>query len=332
MSTALDFQPEVKSMWGQFSPRQEFKTITLPSGVEVGLAKGLLATWDIDEGNDHFIKGAFLDSIAEHRARGMRQIRLSDEHSWEGLIGGFPIENVKETDAGLEVEANINLMHSKGRDVWALIMQRVIVDFSIGYSVQDFEDKDNIRKIFKATIWHGSTVSEPMNRAAQIQAIKSLQAKLPIAPEDTEWVREEAWKRVRLVSSNPALTCIGHKSVCDVVNGVITIIPQALTELVESGVHAPDEIRMVERYYAAMKKASPFDRAERQFFTREDAEAISAKELELLLVSTDRLSKKTAKYLVSRFEGLDSGDGVHQDPKSNGIAELIKSMRATRGA
>lgn len=332
MSAAIDYQPEIKSMWGQFASQQEFKTLTLPSGVEVGVVKGLLATWDIDEGNDQFVRGAFLESIREHKARGMRQIRLSDEHGWDALIGGFPIESVHETSAGLEVEAHINVMHSKGRDVWALIQQRVIVDFSIGYSVKDWEVKDDIRIISKASIWHGSTVSEPMNRAAQIIAIKSLQAKLPIAPQDTPWNRDEAWIRIRESRFDPAVACIGHKSVCDVVDGVLTVIPGALDEFVKDGVHTPEEICVAERYFAAMKKASPFDRSDRQFFTKSDAESLTAKELESLLVSTGRLSNKTAKYLVSRVEGLDSGEGVHHSPESNAVAALIKSMRVARGA
>ncbi len=331
MSAALDHRAEIKDIWGKFTQNQEFKTLHLPNGgPEVGVVKGLLATWDIDEGQDQFVRGAFLESIAEHKSRDMRQLRISDEH--RDLIGGAPIEDVRETSAGLEIEAHINLEHSDGKNVWALIRQGVIVDFSIGFSAIDWEIKDDIRIISKALIWHGSTVGEPMNRAAQIQAIKSLQAKLPIAPEDYAWNRAEAWERLRASGSDLALACIGHKSVCDFVDGKVTVIPQALTELVESGVHGTEEIRLVERFYAAMKKASPFDRADRQFFTREDAEKISAKELESLLLSTDRLSKKTAKYLVSRVEGLDSGEHVHNSPGYNAVAELIQSMRTDRGA
>jgi len=97
---------------------------------------------------------------------------------------------------------------------------------------------------------------------------------------------------------------------------------------VKGGVHDTDEIRLVERYYAAMKKASPFDRSERQFFTREDVEKITAKELESFLVSTDRLSKRAAKFLVSRVEGLDTGAHVHNPNRTNGLAEIRKELRA----
>lgn len=328
MSAATEYQPEIKQMWGKFIPKQEFKTLMLPSGVEVGVVPGLLATWDIDEGNDRFHKGAFLDSIQEHKDRDMRQVRISHEHF--GLIGGAPIEGVHETSAGLEIEAHVNLEHSEGKDVWALIRQGVLVDFSIGFSAIDWEIKDDIRIISKALIWHGSTVGEPMNRAAQIQAVKSLQAKLPIAPESTEWNREEAWKRLR-ATGNVMLGCIGRILVCDLVEGEVTVIPQALDELVKSGVHAPEEIRLVERYFAAMKKSSPFDRSERQFFTKTDAESLTAKELEDLLVSTDRVSRKTAKYLVSRVEGLDTRGDVH-NPPSTMVAKMLNDLRAARGA
>ena len=326
MSAAAAHTPEIKNMWGKFIPNQEFKTLILPSGVEVGVAKGLLATWGIDEGNDQFVKGAFADSIKEHRSRNMRQLRISNEHA--GLIGGAPIESVRETSEGLEIEAHINLEHTDGKNVWALTRQEVIVDFSIGFTAIDWEFKDEIRLISKATIWHGSTVSEPMNRAAQIQAVKSFQAKLPIAPEDYEWNRGEAWKRLRASNHDLTVALIGHNPVCDIVGGAVTVIPQALDELVKGGVHDTDEIRLVERYYAAMKKASPFDRSERQFFTREDVEKITAKELESFLVSTDRLSKRAAKFLVSRVEGLDTGAHVHNPNRTNGLAEIRKELRA----
>ncbi len=331
MSAAIDYSKasgEVKNMWGQFVQGQEFKTLHLEGGVEVGVVKGLLATWDIDEGNDRFHRGAFLESIEEHKQRNMRQIRISNEHSRDGLIGGAPIEMVRETEAGLEIVAHINLEHSDGKNIWALIRQGVLVDFSIGYTAVDWAIENEVREITKALIWHGSTVSEPMNRNAQIQAIKALQTKLPIAADDTGWDREAAWKRVQASKHSPALTCIGHKSVCDIIDGELKVIPQALRELVEAGVHDPEEVRIVERYYAAMKKASPFKRADRQFWTKADAETITAKELEGLLFSTDRLSRKTAKYLVSRMKGLDYPEDLPNDHGTDSMAEILKELRA----
>ena len=76
---ALDLSPEHKTVWGRFHANQEFKTLHLPGDIEVGVAAGLLATWDLDEGRDRFHQGAFLQSIEEHKERDNRQIRLSHQ-------------------------------------------------------------------------------------------------------------------------------------------------------------------------------------------------------------------------------------------------------------
>lgn len=329
MSTALNMQPEIKVVWGKFLPDQEFKVLSLPGGVEVGVAKGFLATWDLDEGNDRFHRGAFLESIAEHRGRDNRQVRLVDEHFV--LMGGFPIEEVAETEQGLEVTAHINLKHSKGADIWELVKQKVVVDFSIGFQARDWKIVDDVREIFKAIIWHGSTVSEPMNRGAQIFSFKSRVPLFPIASEDEEWNYDDAWKRIQESHFDPRTALIGRKCVCDVVEGQLTVIPKALSEAVEHVSDNLDEIRLVERYYSQMKKASPFDRKQRQYWSRADIEGITAKECETLLLESGAFSKKAARFLVSRIEGLDSGEDVEHDIGTS-VEDIISELRGTRAS
>lgn len=314
---------EIKTVAGMFRP--EFKTAHLPSGVEVGVVPGLLATWDIDEVMDRFVRGAFKKSIAEHKSRDNRQIRLSDEH--RGLIGGFPIDKVFETDKGLEVEANVNLQHSQGRDVWALIEQRVIVDFSIGFSAKEFTIDDGIRSITEAPIWHGSTTGEPMNRNAQIGQIKSLHG-MPIAAEGYEWDAVGAVERLEEMKRDPGALMIGSRSVCDVIGGIVTIIPQALAEAVK-GVDDPEMIRTVEQLYAQMKKSSPFDRSARQYWSRSEVDSITRRELEAVLVG--HMSKSSAKSMVSRFEGLDTETKTSDDSGSETVAEILRDLRAVNG-
>jgi HK97 family phage prohead protease len=170
------------------------------NGIPIGIIKGYLATWDIDRGNDKFIRGAFMDSIREHLEKG-RPIRLLAQHYSSDIIGGFPIEKVFEDEKGLFVEGHINLNVQKGAEFYALALQGILSDLSIGYSADDVLFEDGIRKITKATIWEGSIVSEPMNTEATISEVKVVNARSILAKDfagnSVLWDAEEAEKRIR---------------------------------------------------------------------------------------------------------------------------------------
>lgn len=142
------------------------------NGVPVGIIAGYIATWDVDEGDDRFVQGAFADSIAEHRARNDRQVRFKDHHG--RTIGGFPINTVIEDDVGLFGRGEVNLETQLGKEAFSLARQEVLVDFSVGFSALDFRFEDEIRIIEKALLWEGSIVDEPMNRAAQVTEVKKI--------------------------------------------------------------------------------------------------------------------------------------------------------------
>jgi hypothetical protein len=147
------------------------------NGVKVGIIEGYIATWDVDRGGwdgikDRFVRGAFTKSLDRHRKTG-RQIRLKSQHGV--TIGGFPIENVKEDDVGLFGIGEVNLEKQQGREDFSLAKQKVLVDFSIGWSLGDGSSvKDGVRSIPEAEIWEGSIVDEPMNPKANITAVKAI--------------------------------------------------------------------------------------------------------------------------------------------------------------
>jgi len=147
------------------------------NGVKVGVIEGYIATWDVDRGGwdgvkDKFIRGAWEKSLERHRKTG-RQIRFKDQHG--RTVGGFPIENVKEDDRGLFGAAEVNLEVQQGREAFSLAKQRVLVDFSVGWSLGEGSSiKDGVRSIPEAEIWEGSIVDEPMNPLANVTAVKAL--------------------------------------------------------------------------------------------------------------------------------------------------------------
>jgi len=160
---------EVKHLSGQLvEVKQEDR-----NGIPVGIIKGHAATFDIDRGMDRFVKGAFVESIQELRQNN-RPVRMLFQHRGDMLIGGFPIESVREDEKGLSVVGEINLEVQEGREAFALAKQGILTDFSIGFSVVEDAMEDGIRVIKKATIWEFSLVSEPMNPKAVITEVKTL--------------------------------------------------------------------------------------------------------------------------------------------------------------
>lgn len=167
---------EVKSFGGYVVETKEEQR----NGEPVGLVSGYMATWDLDRGSfgvrDRFVKGAFLESLNDHRLNRNRQVRFKDNHG--EVVGGFPISGVHEDEVGLFGTAEINLKHRRGGSLFSLIKQGVIVDFSVGFAAIDFntetEDEDEVRNITKARLFEASAVGEPMNPKAIITDVKSL--------------------------------------------------------------------------------------------------------------------------------------------------------------
>lgn len=146
------------------------------NGIPVGIVAGYLSTWQPDTGGrfgvpDQFVPGAWAESLAEHRRRGDRQVRLKDHHG--RTIGGFPIETVVEDERGLFAVGEINLESQAGREAYSLAKQRVLTDFSVGYVAINDKIGTGVRRIFKAMLLEASIVDEPGNQGANITEVKS---------------------------------------------------------------------------------------------------------------------------------------------------------------
>jgi HK97 family phage prohead protease len=180
------------------------------NGVKVGLISGYIATWDLDRWDDQFVKGAFLESIAEHKGK-KRQIRFKDHH--RRTVGGYPIEGVKEDERGLFGTAEVNLEVQQGFEAFSLAKQGVLVDKSIGFSAIDWEIKDDIRIIHKAIVWEGSIVDEPMNEKANIVEVKSAIEKAASPEELKKALMQDRYIPRELVES--IVKCFHLKDFCN---------------------------------------------------------------------------------------------------------------------
>lgn len=192
---------ETKFHSGQIKETKEIQR----DGLTIGVIAGYIATWDIDRGDDQFVKGCFSESINEHLAKN-RQVRFKAYH--DDIIGGFPIATVMEDEIGLYGIGELNLEIEDAKEVYALAKQGVLTEFSIGYSVLESEIKEGIRIITKAKLWEGSIVDEPMNPAARITEIKS--DKFTVE-QVKEWTVRELEDNLSSIMSNNAAKMLAGK-------------------------------------------------------------------------------------------------------------------------
>lgn len=336
------------------------------NGLNVGIVKGYITTWDVDRGNpygikDQFVKGAFQKSIAEHLER-KRNIRFKDHH--RRTVGMWNIDTVREDDKGLYGEAEINLDVQQGREAMALIRQGALSDFSIGFSVKEYTIDGDIRTITEAVIWEGSIVDEPMNPHAVVTDFKSVTPfqDLPLAERDREWDSTAAVKRVReFTDSTDAPTSAYRRAFlwydrenaetfgayklpyADVVNGRLVAVPRAIfaaaaaMQGARGGVNIPEGdrpavIRHIERYYAKMDMESPFKEADKQLFVIDDVKAMSKTDLEKALRRGASFTRSAAKFLVGSFavdNKPEPGDNVTDSDQLNELVKAIQEIKSS---
>lgn len=150
------------------------------NGVETGVIEGYIASFEPEDNfyPDQFIKGAFLDSINEHKARDNRPVRFNYMHKRDP-IGGFPIDTVFEDARGLFGKGHIALVDDRGNSLYQRAKAGFLSDFSIGYNAdpnavrfETMDDGRELRLIGKARIREGSLVDEGMNPDAQVTGVK----------------------------------------------------------------------------------------------------------------------------------------------------------------
>lgn len=306
---------------------------TDPQG-QFGFVEGYIATWDIDRGDyfgvkDQFTRGAFTDSIADHLKR-RRNIRLKDHHG--RTVGNFPIDTIKQDERGLFGVGKINLKVQQGRELFELVKDGTISDFSIGFSVDEFTIDGDLRTITKATIWEGSLVDEPMNPFANVIGFKSVVAfqDLPLASQDREWDSSAAIARVKEFTDSDEEPSSSYRNafvwfdrendnvfsgyklpIADVIDGRLTVIPRAIfaaaaaIQGARGGVDIPESdrpgvIRHLERYYAKMDLDSPFNE-ERQYYGSDDVKELDCVGLEKTLRASGMFSRKAAKAIAHNW-------------------------------
>lgn len=138
--------------------------------------EGYAATWDLDQGGDIIMPGAFKKTISE---RGDR-VKVLWEHT-DAI--GRPLA-MSEDSTGLKVKGRISKTR-RGDEALELMRDGVVDQMSIGYNIPEGKSDHNeagIRIIREVKLLEFSPVTFPMNEAAIIIGVKSIQDALSRKP------------------------------------------------------------------------------------------------------------------------------------------------------
>jgi HK97 family phage prohead protease len=193
-------------------------TITSVKGKTV---RALVSTWDVvDFQGDRVRRGAFLNSIAEWEASGDKMPFLWS-HQWSDPMAHLGVVNsMRETDRGLEVEAEILDDNEFANQVKRLIEQRRVTQYSFAYdSIRERMMEDGSNELLELKLIEAGPTLSGANPYTDTLSRKAVQAMLA-----REASGEPTW----------AGTTIPKRVVEDLRSKVSGIVENFLDELYES--------------------------------------------------------------------------------------------------
>lgn len=154
-----------------------FKALGDAPGSEAGTFEAIVSVFgNVDLGGDVVQPGAFEKSLAEWRAAG-DPIPVIWSHDWEdpyAHIGGVDPNLAEETDAGLKVVGTLDVQTNPfAAQVYRLLKERRVKEFSFAYEVNDSEDQDGVRNLRELSIIEVGPTLKGMNPATQLLAVKA---------------------------------------------------------------------------------------------------------------------------------------------------------------
>lgn len=167
---------------------------------EDGFFSGYGSVFDVvDSYNEIVAAGAFIDSLADRKARN-RPIPVLWQHRTDAPIGVY--ETVREDAKGLYVEGRLLTKDvALAREAHALMKAGAITGLSIGYWVREssYDEKTGIRTLMKLDLEEISIVTMPANDEARVDAVKLKLAHggLPTLPEFERLLRDAGFSRTQ---------------------------------------------------------------------------------------------------------------------------------------
>lgn len=138
------------------------------------LAKGevtaLVAVFgNVDRGGDIIAAGAFAEEIVKSESRGW-YVPGVFSHDWERPVA--KTISMRETDEGLEVDAQFNLETRDGAETFSNIAHGILTQYSFGYTPVGFEMTESGRVLTNIELYEWSPVLWGMNPATRTLSAK----------------------------------------------------------------------------------------------------------------------------------------------------------------
>ena len=142
-----------------------------------------------DNYDDVIAKGAFINSLKDHKAAGTMPAMLW-QHDADKPIGVWT--EMVEDEKGLRIKGQLAMETVKGKEAHALLKMGALNGLSIGFMSKEWAyDRDTeVRTLTAIDLWEVSLVTFPANEKARITNVKS--ADELQAPKDAEKVLRDA--------------------------------------------------------------------------------------------------------------------------------------------
>lgn len=150
-----------------------------------GSVFGVKDNWD-----DVIVKGAFSETLAEHKSAGTMPAMLW-QHDDEKPIGVWT--EMVEDAKGLRVKGQLALDTVKGKEAHSLLKMGAINGLSIGFISKQwsYDEETEVRTLLQIDLWEVSLVTFPANEKARVTNVKAAADDL-VAPKDAEKILRDA--------------------------------------------------------------------------------------------------------------------------------------------
>jgi len=185
--------------------------VKFAEGAAEGTVFGYGAAFDnVDGKGDMIVKGAFKETLREHKKNGTMPAMLMQHGGWG--IGADDLTPVgvwtamSEDDQGLAVEGRLALKTKRGADAYELLRmdpRPALNGLSIGYVAKAWEigtkPGEPRRTLKKIELWEVSLVTFPANPKTRVEGIKAIDA-IESLKDAESILREAGFSRAEAVA------------------------------------------------------------------------------------------------------------------------------------
>ncbi len=188
MRTKTPQRPERKDAGGGREVRSF--ALQIKAAGDDGTVEGYGSVFGVRDNYDDVIaKGAFIQSLKDHKAAGTMPAMLW-QHDADKPIGVWT--DMVEDEKGLRIKGQLAMETVKGKEAHALLKMGALNGLSIGFVSKEwaYDSETEVRTLTAIDLWEVSLVTFPANEKARVTNVKS--ADEMATPKDAEKVLRDA--------------------------------------------------------------------------------------------------------------------------------------------